>query len=283
MSRQSLSARRRLTVPPISAVRRTRRRLGEQSLVQTLIQALDHGVTGSIAFFDPSGQDHALRLVQGLPAGAETRREIAPLGGILRSMGMSDEETLEVRLASGSRYDMLTARSMALRGKLSDELLREALRVQLIERVRVLLELPPDTIYVCHPDRNLLSSFHQREPIELGEGDLLQLLAESMRRKSAVHPVAETLKLLKHVELRLRDDAPIDLLGLTDDERLLAHALRDQPMTARELVGCDLVPRGVVGTLVYLLGILRFLALPGESRPPVGSKRRCVSGVVRTG
>src|SRR5262245_57580970 len=113
-------AARPKTFPPNSSVR-TRRRLSEQPLIHTLIEGFDHGVNGSITLFDPSGTDHTLRLVHGVPAGAETRRDVAPLGAILRDLGLSEEETLEVRLASGSRYDMLTARALAIRGKLTDQ------------------------------------------------------------------------------------------------------------------------------------------------------------------
>jgi hypothetical protein len=95
---------------------------------------------------------------------------------------LSEEETLEVRLASGSRYDALTARSLAIRGKLPDEVLREALRFQLIERMRFLLELAGDTLYACHPDENLLSSFHPREPIECSEAELLSLVVEGFSK-----------------------------------------------------------------------------------------------------
>jgi hypothetical protein len=293
MSRQRI-VRRRLSVPPqsgpapisavpTSEVRRTRRHLSEQPLVVTLIEAFDHAATGTITFVDPSGCDHALRLLHGVPAGAETRREIAPLGGILRSMGLSDEETLEVRLASGSRYDMLTARSLAIRGKLPEDVLREALRVQLFERVRMLLGLSGDTLYSCHPGCNLLSSFHQREPIECSEAEFLQLIAEGVRVKRLELPVARTLRLLKDVPLHLREDAPVAVLGLTDEESLVVDMLNVEALTARELVARDLAPRGVTGIIVYLFSVLRFFELPGENRPPVGTKRRCRSGVVRRG
>jgi hypothetical protein len=72
-------------------------------------------------------------------------------------------------------------------------------------------------------------------------------------------------------------------LGLTADELAVLDVLSVETLTARQLVASDLAPRGVVGIVVYLLGLLRYFELPGENRPPVGSKRRCRSGVVRRG
>jgi hypothetical protein len=170
---------------------------------------------------------------------------------------------------------------MARRGTLPEDVANEALRIQLLQRARVLVGLPADTVYVLHPGRNLLPSHHPREPIECSEGDVLRLVSAGVHMQRFELPVVDTLEAWRHLPLRVRNNALLGQLDLNEAERDVVTSLLRDPMTSEELVESRIAPATVVDTVVYLLVILRFVELPNDDRPPVGATRRPRSGVVR--
>ncbi|HZO15688.1 MAG TPA: hypothetical protein VFB62_20585 [Polyangiaceae bacterium] len=253
-----------------------RRCLRDRALVELLIEALDEGWTGTLQLLDPSGAEHIVRFVHGRPAGIETRAQVAPIGEILRGLGLPDDQTLEARLASGSRYEMLTLRAMEHRGVVDSAVAREALRRQLLERLRALFGLLPDTRYLFHAGRNLLSSYHLREPIECDEGDVLRLIGHGVR----LLYVEGSLTPPKRLPLRIRGNAPLAHLDLDDAELAVVAALLRDTMSVEELDACSIAPRESIEIIGCLLTALRFVEQPGDKRPPVGGSRRPRSGIV---
>jgi curved DNA-binding protein CbpA len=239
-----------------------------------LIYALDHRLTGSIVFEEPSHAKHAIYLVDGAPAQARTAGVVAPLGELVRERGGLDAEHLELALAEARGAGRRLGEVLVERHVLDEAALESALREQVVRRLESFVALPPETAYGFYEKTNFL----ERAGGPSGHPHALASIWRVIRRGVDPRRVRELLDRLGDAPLRFHTEAPLSRFDFDGAERAVIDVLRAKPQPLAELVGRGLAHTSTVELLVYTLSALRHFDT-GSGTRPVGSER--ASGSMR--
>lgn len=95
------------------------------------------------------------------------------------------------------------------------------------------------------------------ESVRTGSVALLPLIAASLRGSSRDDVALGVCASFGDSKLRLERSAPLDALGLLDEERALLESLRAEPMTVAQLAAISPLPPRMAERLVYLLALTK--------------------------
>jgi len=219
-----------------SGVRPTTQTLGWRSLVQLLIDALDHRFDGTLQLVDDRGRRHELVLERGVPCQVNTPLSIEPFDKTLQRLGLGGE----------------FIQQSALEG---------ALRIRMMALVERLFSLSDETRF--HFFANLdLATEGTRTPC-----NAMALIMRGLRRQSHSSEANRLLDDLGRRPLALRPNVTTRMLGLTPIECNIVGALERRPATLELLCARRLGPAPLIRAAVYALATLRFLEGIGDDPP----------------
>ncbi len=240
--------------------------LAATPLVHTLVYMLDHGLTGTIELREPDGTRHELYFVRGGPVRVRTGRLIAPLGGMLVAAGLlRDRDAADaVAQAKAARVrlgDYLVQKDMIARV----DLLR-ALELQVTRKVEGLVNCAPETTFAFHRDVDLFGD-ESSEKLEVDSLGTVFAAARTWSDRARVRRVVERASSLL---LAIDPDSTLELVDLTEPERMLLAELRASPAPIADLAMRVVVEPEVLDTFVFAAMVTRQLLVPGQAKPPMG-------------
>jgi curved DNA-binding protein CbpA len=236
-------------------------------LLNLLVYALDHQLTGTLVLEEPSGSKHAIYFVLGAPAKIRTATPVAFLGEVLVQLGDLSEEQRAVTLSQAQRSNKLHGEVLLRNGDIEEARLREGLREQLQCKVMHLIALPPETVFGYYAQANFLEQWGGREHVRSKPLALIWRLVETQARPEHV---VEVLERLGERHLRLHHDAPVLRFRFARAEQSVIEVLRAKPQPLAELLARDLAEPLRVRRLIYALAITRQLDLGVPGVEPVG-------------
>ena len=240
--------------------------LSATPLVHTLVYMLDHGLTGTIELREPDGTRHELYFVRGGPVRVRTGRLIAPLGALLVSSGIvrdrdAADAVAQARTARVRLGDWLVQKEMIARV----DLLR-ALEQQVTRKIEGLVNLAPETTFAFHRDVDLFGE----ETSDKLEVDPLGTVFAASRAWSDRARVRRVVERASDLVLAMHPDSTLELVDLTDAERLLVSELRAAPATIADLAMRVVIEPEELDTFVFAAMVTRQLLVPGQAKPPMG-------------
>ncbi|MGK4006662.1 hypothetical protein WMF31_28840 [Sorangium sp. So ce1036] len=237
------------------------------------VYAVDHRITGALVLLDPTGAEHTLRIVRGVPVKIRPSDGYARLGEILLEERVISADTLADALATrGLLGDVLL-----LSGCLDTATIDWLAQVQFVRRMMRLFALPPETRYRYFDGLDALADWGgdpaKVEPLAL----LWAGLREHGERSTRLE---RTLERIGATPLRLHPAFEPGRFGLVEGERAVIDALQRSTPTLAALVRSGVAPEPLVRKLVYALAITRYLDFgrgwpvgvePSSSVPPASA------------
>ncbi|HYO94904.1 MAG TPA: J domain-containing protein [Polyangiaceae bacterium] len=241
--------------------------LGSTPLLNLLVYALDHQLTGTLVLEEPDGLKHAIYFELGAPAKIRTATPVAFLGEVLVQLGDLSEEQRSITLSQAQRSNKLHGEVLLSNGDIEEATLREGLREQLLRKVMHLIALPPETVFGYYAHTNFLEQWGGREHVR---GKPLALIWRLVETQARAEHVDEVLTRLGERYLRLHHDAPVLRFRFARAERSVIEVLRAKPQPLAELLARDLAEPLRVRRLIYALAITRQLDLGVPGVEPLG-------------
>src|SRR6185503_9461917 len=112
-----------------------------------LIYALDHRLTGTIVFEEPTHAKHAIHFVDGAPTQARAASPVALLGELVLERRALDASHLEAVLAHAQDTGRRLGEVLIERHVLDAPALETLLREQIVRRLEFFAGLPAETAY----------------------------------------------------------------------------------------------------------------------------------------
>ncbi|WP_437679466.1 hypothetical protein [Sorangium sp. So ce131] len=227
------------------------------------VYAIDQRLTGALILVDPTGGEHTLRIVRGIPVKVRPSDGYARLGEILLEEGVITAEILAEALATrGLLGDVLM-----LSGCLDTATIDWLAQVQFVRRMVRLFDLPPQTRYRYFDGLDVLAEWGG-DPAKV---DPLALLWAGLRDHGERSTRLErTLERLAGVPLRLHLAFESGRFGFGEAELAVIDALQGATPTLAALLRSGIAPEPTVRKLIYTLAITRCLDF-GKG-PPVGAE-----------
>ncbi len=250
--------------------------LDSTPLVNLLVYALDHRLTGTLVFEQEDGQKHAVYLDDGSPAKARLAGGGMFLGEMLVELGKITRAAHQSTFEQASADERLYGSVLVERGLLDELALREALREQLARKLDFIASLPGATVWGFYDRINYLERYGSPENLRAKP---LALIWQLVQKHAEPARVAEVLNRVGSRVLRLHADAPVLRFHFGRNEQAVIEVLRAKPQPLSELEARDLVESARLAELVYMLAVTRQLELGqpelmplGSSEPPSSSK-----------
>ncbi len=242
--------------------------LAATPLAHLLIYALDHRLTGSIVFEEPSHAKHAVYLVEGAPVRARVASPVALLGDLARERGALQAAQVESIAAKAREVGRRFGELLVERNLLDALSLEALLREQVVRRLEFLASLPGPTAYGYYEATNFLerAGGPSSHPHALGS------IWRVIRRGVPEDRLRDLLGRLGAGPLRFHPEAPLGRFDFGPKEQAVVDVLRAKPQPLAELVGRGLAEPATVELLVYAFSALRHFDAGGSVRP-VGSER----------
>lgn len=221
------------------------------SFALLLIRALDKRWTGTLALFTKDDQKHLLQLDRGLVCRVLVPDEYARLGEIVVEAGVVMANELETALQEGG----LLGQALADAKLIDDKTLQRALVLQILKRLTRYFEISADATWRFEPKVEVFADLPTGVRI-----DTLRVLWAGLSQHDEMGGWQEhTLKRIGESPFMVRADVNLRRFGFTGDARRLVRVVRDERCNLKELVQRELVPDGVLKTIIYLLAITRHL------------------------
>jgi hypothetical protein len=234
-----------------------------------LVYMLDHALTGSIVFHEPSGIEHTVYFLGGVPAKARLGVEAALLGQELIAMGVLDARKLEVALAGAKRLDLLLGEYLVGHNQVTRDVLGRALEQQLVSKISSLANLAPETEYGYYRDLNMLDAWGG-EDLMLN-GPLTPILASVRVWHDRARIRATLARVGKH-PLTLHDEADLAALALTKPEEDVISTIVTKQVSLPALFQMRVADEDTVCSLVYTLAVTRQFGFKGQKKGPMAPK-----------
>jgi len=265
--------------PPLPALTGT---FETTPLVNLLVYALDHRLTGTLVFEQEDGQKHAVFLDDGSPAKARLAAGGIFLGELLVELGKITRAAHQSTFEQAAADERLYGSVLLERGLLDELALREALREQLSRKLDFIASLPPSTVWGFYDRINYLERYGSPENLRAKP---LALIWQLVRKHADRARVSEVIERIGVRVLRLHADAPVLRFHFGRNEQAVIEVLRAKPQPYAELEARDLVEPDRLAELVYMLAVTRQLELGqpdllplGSSEPPSSSKVSALPG-----
>jgi curved DNA-binding protein CbpA len=233
-----------------------------------LIYALDHRLSGSIVFEEPSHAKHAIHFVDGAPSRTRASGQVALLGSLLCERGFVDPAELDAIVAEARANGRRLGEVLVDRGGLEAAALEEALREQIVRRLEFFATLPPETVYGYYEGTNFL----ERSGGPASGPSALHGVWRVIRLGVPPERLRDLLARLGDAPLRFHTEAPLGRFVFGPGERAVVDVLRAKPQPLAELLARGLAPPALVELMIYAFSALRQLD-NGSGARPVGSER----------
>jgi hypothetical protein len=211
---------------------------------------------------EPSGIEHVVQFVDGVPAKVRAGDGYAMFGELLIEDGVLSQKTLDDALATkgGLLGDVL-----ALAGRVDTATLDWVAETQLVRRIVHLFELPAETRY----------RYHDRD--RTAQVDFLALLWAGLRAHAERSTRLQvTLEALGDAPLRVHPGIDPGRFGFCESELAIIDRLRAGVPSLEALIASGIAAEDEIRRLVYALTISRYIDL-GGGRSPVGIEEAPVS------
>jgi curved DNA-binding protein CbpA len=256
--------------------------LDSTPLVNLLVYALDHRLSGTLVFEQEDGQKHAVYLDDGSPAKVRLAGGGMFLGELLVELGKITRAAHQSTFEQASADERLYGSVLLERGLLDELALREALREQLSRKLDFIASLSPATVWGFYDRINYLERYGSPESLRAKP---LALIWQLVQKHADEARVAEVIGRIGGRVLRLHSDAPVLRFHFGRNEQAVIEVLRAKPQPFSELEARDLVEPARLAELVYMLAVTRQLELGqpdllplGSSEPPSSSKVSALPG-----
>ncbi len=235
------------------------------SFALLLIRALDKRWSGTLVITPPDAEADIVQFDRGLVSRVLVSDDHARLGTILVDAGVVMESEIDDALA---KTDMLLGQALTSANVIDDKTLQRALVVQLIKRLERVFGYPLATSWTFGRDTSAFEGMPEGVRV-----DTLRVLWSGLTGHGEMgNWQAATLKRIGDTPFQVRRDVNLRRFGFTGDVINVVRAVRDERITIAELVGRGFAPEEVVGQIVYLLAITRYLdfspAGASNSAPP---------------
>jgi curved DNA-binding protein CbpA len=237
-------------------------------LVNLLVYALDHRLTGTLVLEQADGLKHAVFLEDGAPAKARLADGGPFLGEVLVALGKLTLEEYERTLAEAAADERLHGSLLLEQGLLDEPTLKAALREQLAQKLDLLAALEGETVWGYYDGINYLERYGAADSVRAKP---LALIWQLLQRHADRARLAEILDQLGERVLKLHHDAPVLRFQFGRFEQAVIEVLRAKPQSYAELLARDLVSAERLAELVYMLAITRQLELGTPDMLPLGS------------
>lgn len=236
-------------------------------IVNLVVYAMDHRLTGTLVLEEPDHQKHAIYFHSGAPANVRTAVGWARLGEVLVELEHLTEQQRSASFAQAEVKGVLHGEAMLAAGFIDEATLREGLREQWIQKIVYLASRPAQTLYGYYDQVNFLEQWGGREQSRCKPLALIWRLIEA---QAVPERIADVLARLGERPLRLHLEAPIRRFRFSRTEQAVIDVLRAKPQALSELIARDLVDRAVLERLVYALAITRQFDLGVPGAEPLG-------------
>lgn len=243
--------------------------LAATPLAHVLVYMLDHGLSGSVVFYDLDGSEHVIHFERGAPAKVRHGGHVALLGQVLASANALDEAQLENYADGAARLGVLLGEYLVGHDLVSREMLAWALETQTLEKIAMLANLAPETNYSFFKDMNLLDQWGGSDQPQIGA---LNAILAAVRTWHDRARVRATLNRIGKHPLVLHAEADVTSLVLAPDEEAIIDVIRAESPSLPQLFKMHTADEEVVSSLVYTLAVTRQFAFKGQKKGPMAPR-----------
>lgn len=225
-----------------------------------LVYAVERQLTGAMFLTEPSGTEHIVRFVRGMPVKVRPSDGFARFGELLLEESLITAETLADALAmTGLLGDVLL-----LSGCLDSVTLDWIAELQFVRRMVHLFELSSGTTYRYFDGHEALADWGG-EPATV---DPMAVLWAGLRKHGDRSTrLLSTLELLGTTPLHLHTTFAPGRFGMNAPEIAVSAVLQDGSPSLAELIESGIAPEALLHNLIYALVITRYIDLGGASLP----------------
>lgn len=241
--------------------------LGSTPLVNLVVYALDHQLTGTLVFQEPDRQKHAVYFESGAPAKVRVASAVASLGEVLVDLGLLEEGEREPSFAAAHEQKHLHGQYLVSTGRISEQQLRDALREQCTQKLLHLGYLPRETAFGYFDKADLLQQWGGPDIVR---GKPLAVIWRLVKYHVDPGHLGQVLGRLSDCGLQLHFEAPLLRFHFDRDEQSILEVLRAKPQSLAELLDRELSDRSLVEKLVYTLAVTRQFDLSVPGVEPLG-------------
>jgi tetratricopeptide (TPR) repeat protein len=232
---------------------------------------IEHELSGSLALMPSDGSARegvdVIVFASGAPTRVRTSMAIAPLGEMLVRFGVLANVDLESALARAGAAKARLGAQLVSEKVIDRRILLEALRQQVLVRLRALATLPEGTRYEFHANADLLE---EGPPTNAASCDPLAGLHAIVRAWPARARIEATLDPLAESEVALHPSAAPRRFDLDEVERAVLERIEQGPRTTfATLARTTRAPANVARALLYTLVLSRHLDV-GDDHWPLG-------------
>ena len=235
-----------------------------------LVQAHDGRRTGTLVLEEPSGTRHGVFFNEGEPARAKVISPGAHLGEVLVDCGQLSPEVHRATLERAQLQQRLHGRLLVEEGILSEHIVHEGLREQLMRQLLWLFGQPRETKYGYFDGANFLAQWGGPPNASL---HLLEVLWLGIRDHARSFEVEQALARIGGRRIELCRGLPPDHFSFLGDDGGLIQRLRTSPARLTELLGSGGASDAHLKRVLYFLVLSRSLQLDVPSAPPLGIDR----------
>jgi hypothetical protein len=221
--------------------------LAARPLSHLLVYARTKRLSGKLVLQTADGRGGAIALWRGQIAAARTTPPMAYFGAVAAEMRFVDAPTAEATQREAAQQRRLHGELLIERGKLSGAQRDAVLLEQTCRKVHQLFKLPAETIFAFYEERPR----DVEPPVTV---DPIAPVWRGIRDGSASDNLRETLAPFLGGVFRVVNEAPFARAGFSPDEKAVAEALANKPMSIAQLVRTfpSVRPEGI-DRLIYLL------------------------------
>ncbi len=239
--------------------------LASTPMPHVLVYMLDHGLTGSVMFEGARSED-AIFFIEGVPAKVRLGEPVALLGQVLVQAGVLAPKVVSDSVEGATRLGILFGEFLSGNDLVTREMVAWALEAQVLHRIAHIANLPPEISYAYYRDADLLEGW--------GGGDKtvsvpLNPILASVRGWTDRARVRATLNKIGKHPLVLHEEAQVEGLALTPEEKSVLDAIRTEPMNLATLLSRNVAHEEVVASLVYAFAVTRQFAFKGQKKGPM--------------
>lgn len=250
--------------------------LEQWPLPSLVAHVLEHELSGSLALMPREGEVDVIVFASGAPTRVRTSKAIAPLGEMLVRFGVIANVDLESALARAGAAKSRLGAQLVSEKVIDRRVLLEALRQQVLVRLRALATLPEATRYEFHANADLLD---EGPPTNAASCDPLASLHAIVRAWPARARIEAKLDPLADAEVVLHPSAAPKRFDLDDAERAVLERIEAGPRTTyATLARTTRAPSSVARALLYSLVLTRHLDV-GDDHWPLGVPLPAPEGV----
>jgi hypothetical protein len=239
--------------------------LATTPFAHVLVYMLDHELSGTVSFYEPSGAEHLIYFDAGIVAKVHHARAPLRLGELLSRAGLIDGNVLPQYLENAKNFGLLIGEYLVGESLITRDALVWAVETQMLERMADLSNLPPETPYSYFRETDVVPGSAGQQPLR---GPVNAVLA-SVRTWADRARVRATLHRLGRHPLALHPAANPQALLLLPEEEAVVACLRAEAPSLPQLLERGLCDPETASSIAYTLVVTRQLDLKGQRKGPM--------------